>query len=166
MSPWERGGSLDWIGALIFALIMIFKALGESEKQKKKRAARQGRTSPAAPPPVAQPVPQEEVFPPVFPFPLFEEEKEPVQVEELLEEPEPVMIEDLPPPRPSYEVYLKEEPKVTVEVPPREIKQAPAGTLPGLQLNQAMQGIIWSEVLQPPRAMRPFGSRATRGRRY
>lgn len=157
---------MDWIGALVFVVIMILKALGESEQQKKKKAARQGKTSPKTSPPVARPVPQKEIFPPVFPFPFFEEERETVQAEEFLEEPEPVIVEAIPPVRPVYEPYLKEEPRVTVEVPAPETKRAPAGTLPGLQLNHVMEGIIWSEILQPPRAMRPFGSRVNRVLRH
>lgn len=151
---------MDWIGIVIFALFIAFKAMSESNKQKKQREARQQSSSPMPrkTPPVAMP---DWNFPPVFPF--FEEEEEApkpvVKTEQIKKE---VFIEEKPIERPRtaetpIETLRPSRPTV------REVKALTQENRGGFGLEQARMGIIWSEILSSPRALRPYRSRGYRG---
>ncbi|NLC76769.1 MAG: hypothetical protein GX750_04010 [Clostridia bacterium] len=156
---------MDWLGIIFFILVMVFKALGESEKQKKARQDRQRRPVSVPPPTAAEPQPPREAMPPVavpdlglppiFSFPLFEETETKAE-EVIIEEPRP--RKELPREKPVY----RETP--ALKIPARENGMPDRERLPGLQLHKAMEGMIWSEILQPPRAMRPPGAPLVRGR--
>lgn len=176
---------MDWVGIIVFILFMVLKALGESEKQKKQRQARQRRMSPPEgsptvadpplpPPEVPRPVAKPDFdLPPVLPFPLFEllgedeEEwlKEKEAGKEVLTGPEVVPdLEQIIEPEVKQPVFepAAAEPELTVpplggQSPTTPGMKPVAGTgWPGLQLNRAMEGVIWAEILGPPRALRPF----------
>lgn len=128
--------------------------MGESEKQKKQRQARQGKRPPVIIPGDPEPAPSWETLPPVFSFPLFEEEKE-----EVREKPKAVLREI-----PEIAIPIRKE-KVMAKAKLQErVEGERQKALAGIQLDQAVQGIIWSEILQPPRALRPYSSKGTRGR--
>lgn len=163
---------MDWIGLVIFILALALKAWGESEKQKKARQARrQSRppagspTTPPAPPPVAQPEPD---LPPLSRSPLyelfeeflelFEEGKEEREEKEAVQ---PVAVEaPWEPPAPPKQVVPQvrpPEPAALVGTAPASAKRpAVQPVLPGLELSRAAEGVIWAEILGPPRALRPF----------
>lgn len=163
---------MDWIGLVIFILVMVFRALGESEKQKKQREARQRQKPPSgpttkrvpAPPPLEAPRPvakRELDLPPVFPFPLFElfEEDEDDEPEdrEIVKEAVREVFQDAPAAAAFAQPVMPEEPAKpasTTTAGPR--RAAPEPVLPGLQLSRAAEGVVWAEILGPPRALRPF----------
>lgn len=155
---------MDWIGIVIFILFILFRALGESGKQRKKKEARQqGKPVVNTPkgfppilprevsPPVATP---DWDAPPIFAFPLLEEASEPKAPAQEV----PKKVPEIAEPR------WQETQNVIPQVQ-RQVEEKSPGQLAGVRLEQARQGIIWSEILQPPRALRPHGSDSIR-RRY
>lgn len=159
---------MDWVGIVIFILIMVFRALSESEKQKRQREARQAKQpagrvlpptpeqeeAPVAPPPIG---PIEWELPPIFTFPMEERRK---SAETVQEEPR----------RKQEHKPRHKQAKMPTPAPPMR-RHSPVAKIEAktcqpsrkhpvrLNLDQAVEGVIWSEILQPPRGLRPYGPR-------
>ncbi|HHY59653.1 MAG TPA: hypothetical protein GX504_03465, partial [Clostridia bacterium] len=127
--------------------------------------------APAGPPPI-RPVrerPRQPDLPPVSRSPweelfeqffdLFEEEKEEKKPEPEAVPPPVTMEKPAAPPAPPQPVAPVVTPAPappTRTAPGPKRYQAPQPVLPGLSLSRAAEGVIWAEILGPPRAMRPF----------
>lgn len=171
---------------IVFMLLKAWGESEKQKKQRQAREQKVSppKSSPAVPdspspvPEAPRPVVKPDFdLPPVFPFPLFEllEEDEEEQLEEkeaakeVLTEPE-ILPEVVPDIKQTIEPEVKQpgfeppEEKTELTAPPPgarsekapSMKLAKGAVLPGLQLSRAAEGIIWAEVLGPPRALRPF----------
>lgn len=162
---------MDWFLMLIFVVFMILDAAGKSKKQKEKREARQQQDrpvpkrtisvpSPKSPPPVAMP---DWDFSPFFPF-LEEKEEEEIAIPN-----EPVVVVKKEPPlreelveRPRRSEHFKDT-RNPVRQGEKMAEIYTSRDWDGFGLEQAQMGIIWSEILSRPRALRPYRSRGYRG---
>jgi len=157
---------MDFIGIVIFILFIVLKALGESNKKSKRRGTRPVFTDRRPPVffPKQEETPSPEVemeweMPPAFPFPWEETPQRGLHLEEV--EPEEVFLEK---PRgieqgraPLEEVVVKEKPKSPKKYVPVTTKEIRSEREPvTLSPKQVLGGIIWAEIIQSPRALRPY----------
>ena len=156
---------MDWIGIVIFIIFIVFKAMGESNKQKRQKEARQqqgaplpGRTIPKpvqkSPPPVTMP---DWGFPSMFPF--FEEEEvvKPVKPKKVAEQVKKAVADkSASPPQPSVATPRAQRSSS------QSVEEFGQRGPEGFSLEQAQLGIIYSEILSPPRALRPYRTRSYR----
>ena len=146
---------MDLFGLVIFILFVVLKALGESSKKSGRRETRPVFTDRRPPvfPPEEEEMPVPEVnmdweIPPAFPFPWEEPPRKEVKGEKSFgTDREFIPAEKLV----SAEIKAGER-----QMPPRlpEVRVSPEASV--LSTKQVLQGIIWAEIIQAPRAIRPY----------
>ena len=142
---------MDGIGIIIFIIFMIFRAMSAAQKNQKKKGDVPRPHFPEQDFPQQTTTQQqrpwweewsdaeeESNFPPVK-----QTKPEPVKVKE-----EPVRKKSLIEKRPPAEKRVKNKLKDDLR------QDQPKPVFPSLEIDQVRQGIIWAEILQPPKAKR------------